>query len=377
MTNWDKIREQFPIVENVTYLNSASASPISKEAAIEGKRFYDEILMYGDSNWEEWLLKIEDTREKVAKLINADKNEIAFIPNTSFGMNIIAEMLEGKGDIITMNDEFPSSTLPWINKNFKIKYICPDNNIYLIEKIKKQITKKTNILITSHVQFSTGFKQDLITLGETCKKNHLIYVVNATQSIGAMQIDVKKSNIDFLTFSSVKWLMTGEGIGALYINKKWHKKIKWPMVGWLSVKNPEECDNKNLILKDDPSVLEIGALCLHSIFVMGKAIDFIFQIGTSNIENRIYELSDYLIKKLKGLDLEILSPIEKKYRSGIVFVKIQNPETIAQELHKSRVIVSAIKEGLRISVHIYNNNHDIDIFIYKLKKLLIEYNSIS
>ena len=367
MINWKKIREQFPVMQNTTYLNSASASPISKDFAEEGKRFYDESLFYEDSKWGEWLVKIEKVRTKVAKLIGADRAEIAFIPNTSYGMNIVAGMLEGKGDVITMNDEFPSSTLPWINKNFEVRFVVPENCIYSIDGIKNKITKESRILVTSHIQFSTGFKQDLVKLGNFCKENGLIFVVNATQSVGIAEIDVKKSNVDFLVFSSVKRLMTGEGIGALYVNKRWHNKVKWPMVGWLSVKRPEDYDNKNLLLKNDASVLEIGAPPIHGIFVLGRAIDFVCKIGMSNIEKRIDGLCDYLIKRLRGLGLEIISPIEKKYRAGIVVVRMKDCERTTQKLAKKRIIVSSRKDGLRISVHIYNNKYDIDRFISELK----------
>lgn len=368
--DWNEIRAQFPAITCSTYLNSASASPISKEAAEVGKLFYDDVLLHGDSNWAEWLKKVEEAREKVANLINADKSEIAFIPNTSYGMNLVAEMLEGKGEVITMNDEFPSSTLPWINRNFKLDFVMPEGCTYTLGVIRQSLKKNIKILVTSHVQFSTGFKQDLVGLGDFCREKNLIYVVNATQSIGAMPIDVKKSNIDFLVFSSVKWLMTGEGIGAIYINRRWHNKLKWPIVGWLSVKDTETYDNKHLCLKDDASVLDIGALPLHSIFVLGKATDIVFRIGAENIENRIYELGDYLIKKIRELKLEIISPIEKEHRAGIIVVKVKNPEEIAKELFQKGIIVSSRKEGLRISVHIYNNEEDIDKFILELKNIL-------
>jgi len=368
--NWIELREQFPAIKHSVYLNSASASPISKQAADEGKQFYDDVLLHGDSNWEEWLRKVEEVREKVARLINADKSEIAFIPNTSYGMNLVSEMLKGKGDVVTMNDEFPSSTYPWINRGFKLNFAMPERCVYDLGAIRKQLTKETKILVTSHVQFSTGFKQNLAEVGQFCKENDLIYVVNATQSIGAMPVDIKKSNIDFLVFSSVKWLMTGEGIGAIYINKKWHNRLKWPIVGWLSVKDDGNYDNKNLRLKEDASVLDIGALPLHSIFVMGKAIDIVSEIGADKIENRLYELGDYLIKKITALNLEILSPIEKKRRTGMVIVKVKDPDKVAGELFKKNIIVSARREGLRVSVHIYNNEEDIDKFAAELKRII-------
>ena len=370
MVDWNNVRNQFPAVKNSVYLNTASASPISRIAVKEAKDFYDDVLLHGDSNWEKWLEKSEHARKKLAEFINADKNEIAFMPNTSFGMNIVAEMLEGKGDVITMNDEFPSSTIPWMSRNFKINWVMPENNVYSLDAINKSVTKKTRILVTSHVQYSTGFKQDLLELGEFCKRKGLVYVVNATQSIGAMPVDVKKSNIDFLVFSGVKWLLTGESLGAIYINKKWHKKVKWPLAGWRSVKDPMKMDNKSLSFKNSVSRLEAGGPTFQSILVLGRTVDFLSRIGKKDIEKKIYELDDYLVKRLTELNLEIITPLDRKHRSGITVIKVKNPKAVAKKLLKKKVIVSARKDGLRISVHIYNNEKDINRFIKELKTLL-------
>lgn len=368
--DWSNVRKQFPATKHFTYLNAAGGSPTSKIAAREGKRFYDEILAKGDTAWKKWLKRREKIREKVAKFINADKSEIAFTLNTSYGMNLIAEMLKGKGEVVTMNDEFPSSTFPWLNLKYKVHFIKPEKGIYSLKDIEKRINKKTKILVTSHVQYCTGFKQDLVELGKLCKRRGLIFIVNATQSIGAMPIDVKKADIDFLVFSALKWPMAGYGIGALYINKKWFNKIHYPVAGWQSVKNPYLNDNKKLDLKKEASELEVGCPHFPNIFALGAALDLLNQIGKENIQKRIYQLNYCLVKKLKQLNLEILSPLDKKYRSGITIVKIKKAKEIVQKLYKKNIIVSAAGDGLRISMHIYNNKKDINRFASELQKLV-------
>ncbi len=113
--------------------------------------------MHGDAYWENWLARVNETRKKLARFINADTKEIAFILNTSHGMNLIADILKGKGEILTMNDEFPSSTFPWMHKGFKVKFVKPEKNIYTIENIEKHITKSTKILITSYSPIPNRF----------------------------------------------------------------------------------------------------------------------------------------------------------------------------------------------------------------------------
>jgi len=367
---WDGIRGQFPAAKNFVYLDAASASPISKPAADAARRFYDDALASGSSNFGEWLASMEKVRGKVARLINADRSEIAFIPNTSYGMNLVARMLQGKGDGLTMDEEFASTTLPWLNQGFRLHFVKPINHTYHLDSIENAVAKGIRILVSSHVQFSTGFRQDLAGLGMLCKKHDLVHVVNATQSIGAMPIDVKESNIDFLVFSSVKWLMTGMGIGAVYISKKWHDKSNWPVAGWLSVKDLDGFDNKHLELKEDASALEIGAPCFPSIFALGAAIGLVDGIGRQEIEDRIHELGDYLIGKLEAMGLELISPLDKRHRAGIVVIKVKDPEAMVLKLRSKNILVSSREGGLRVSFHIYNNAADLDRFVEALAGLI-------
>ena len=161
MVDWKEIREEFPVCKKYVYLNPAGGSPVSKSAADEGKRFYDEMLEFGDTYWETWLERTEKTRLAMAKFIGAGRHEIGFTTNTSHGMNLVAQFLKDKGPILTMRDEFPSTTFPWLNQGTEIKFVEPSNYGYSIENIKKALTSDIKILVTSYVQYCTGFRQDL------------------------------------------------------------------------------------------------------------------------------------------------------------------------------------------------------------------------
>ncbi|HSO88034.1 MAG TPA: aminotransferase class V-fold PLP-dependent enzyme, partial [Draconibacterium sp.] len=214
MVDWNKVREEFPVCRKYVYLNPAGGSPVSKSAADEGKRFYDEMLEFGDIYWDKWLERTEKVRSDLAEFIGANREEIGFTTNTSHGMNLVAMFLKnlsgggGSGEggekaatVLTMRDEFPSTTFPWLNQGTQIKFVEPTNYGYSVDDIKKAITPDIKILITSYVQYCTGFRQDLEKLGNFCRDNNLIFVVNATQALGIFPVDVKKCNIDFLVFT--------------------------------------------------------------------------------------------------------------------------------------------------------------------------------
>lgn len=370
MTDWNEIRKEFPVCEKYVYLNPAGGSPVSKSAAEEGKRFYNEMLEFGDTYWETWLERTEKVRSSLAEFIGAEREEIGFTTNTSHGMNLVAQILKDKGRVLTMRDEFPSTTFPWLNQETEIKFVEPIDHAYPIEAIKNALTPDVKILISSYVQYNTGFRQDLEALGEFCKENNLIFVVNATQALGIFPVDVHKFNIDFLMFTGLKWATAGYGIGGLYVNKKWLSKKNFPFAGWRSVEIPEKMDNLALDLKNEASVIESGCPHFPNIFALGGALQLFNSIGKENITNRVIQLNKLLQNKLNDLGLEVICQEEDKHRSGILIAKMDNPKKVVNKLLEKNIIVSARGEGMRVSTSIFNNEEDIQKLIRELKKIL-------
>ncbi|QGY45470.1 aminotransferase class V-fold PLP-dependent enzyme [Maribellus comscasis] len=370
MVNWNKVREEFPVCKKYVYLNPAGGSPVSNSAATEGKRFYDEMLEFGDTYWDTWLERTEKIRSNLAGFIGAEKVEIGFTTNTSHGMNLVAQFLKNKGTVLTMRDEFPSTTFPWLNQKAEIKFAEPVENAFPLNEIEKAITPDVKILMTSYVQYKTGFRQDLEALGKLCKRKNLIFVVNATQALGIFPVDVKKCNIDFLMFTGLKWATAGYGIGGLYINKKWLKKEDFPFAGWRSVKEPEKMDNTDLDLKNEASVIESGCPHFPNIFALGGALEMFKKIGAENVVNRVLFLNHFLEDELTKIDVGVICQTEDKHRSGILIARVPNAKRIVEELSKKNIIVSARGEGVRISTSIFNNQEDIEILIRELKTLL-------
>jgi cysteine desulfurase / selenocysteine lyase len=368
--DWNLIRSYFPATQNYVYLNPAGGSPMPIQAASEGKLFYDQMLAGGDAYWDEWLEKQEIVRHKLARFINASPDEIAFTQNTSHAMSIVAAMLEGKGNVLTMHDEFPSSTYPWLHNGFEVKFVHPENGKYTFEAIKSSLTDDIKILITSYVQYNTGFRQDLEEIGNFCKNNKLVFVINATQGMGSMLIDVKKFQADFLVFTGLKWTFAGYGIGGIYINDKWAGLLKFPGAGWRSVVEPERMDNRQLELKTKASEVELGSMSFPTIMALGGALDLLMQIGHEKIFERIMELNAYLEKRLSETGIPIETVLERKHRSGITILKLQNAREIVKKLHDKKIFVSARGAGVRVSLHIFNNFEDIDRLIQELKIII-------
>ena len=307
---WSQIRALFPAAEHYTYLNTAAAPPLSILAACEGKRYYDEMAEHGDVAWESWLCQAQQIREKLATFVNAEVRSIAFTYSTSHGINLIAGMLGHCGDVLCPADEFPSCTLPWLQQQYRVDFVCSrDRGVIDLNDIQKSITANTRVLVTSFVQFATGFRQDLVELGRLCRERNLIFVVDATQGMGVFPIDVTSSGIDFLVFSGYKWAQAGYGIGGLYVAQRFLNPTSFPVAGWWSVRDPEAVVNDRLDLKESAAALEVGCPQFAGIFALGAALTLFEEIGKSRIEERIHELTDYLHHQLRAERFDIASPI--------------------------------------------------------------------
>jgi selenocysteine lyase/cysteine desulfurase len=291
-------------------------------------------------------------------------------------------MLADKGIVISNELEFPSSNLPWLNKDKdNVKFVkAKDGNKVQIEDIAKMVDQnsKTKTVVTSHVQYSTGFKQDLKELGMLTKEKGLYFVVNPTQSLGALYFNVRDFGIDFMASNGHKWILSSFGIGAIYIKRKYLtdvKKYRPSFFSQFGQKRRENFDNNMKINTSNTATrFELATPHFPNIFALNAAIRYISKIGIRHIEKRILNLTDYLIDNLQKMKLEILSPIEvRKYRSGIILFKAKkkSPIDIVMGLEKrNNIIVSARGKGIRVSPHFYNNEDDINKLILGLSKAL-------
>lgn len=366
--NWASYRARFPAVSKLTYLNTAGGCPISLEAAAAGKQYFDEILEGGDTHWSAWMERVEKVRQQVADFLNAEASEIAFVPTASHGMNLIAQMLGQAGQsVLSADREFPSTTLPWLNQGVEVLIggLKDDLSVDLVAA-ERLIDSETSAVVASHVQYHTGYRYELSTLRQLCDMGGLRLVLDATQSVGAYSIDVRRDQIDALVFSGYKFTTAGYGIACLYIKKELLASISSAIVGWRTAREPYDMIFDRLDLTNEACGLEAGHPLFPGIFTLGAALSLISKIGMDSITERITQLSTMLQDRLRASGYSISSPLEEKHKSSITLVSVNAAKQVAQKLLERGVFVSYAGENLRISVHFYNNEEDIDVLLHHL-----------
>jgi cysteine desulfurase/selenocysteine lyase len=368
MINWGDIRKQFPVTESFTYLNAAAGGPLARQTMDAATEYYHQMMHDADTHWDEWLAKREVVRRKVAAFINAEPDEIGFTTNTSSGMNVIVDALETRGEVLSCDLEFPVSTLPWLHRGIPVQLVKSVKGELRIEDIRGAKNKSTGVICLSHVQFSNGFRSDLEELG-SAKGDHA-FVVNASQSAGAFEIDVKRMKIDALCSTGHKWMLSGYGSGFVYLSRGLLERTGPRAIGWLSVQEPYAMQNDELHLRHDAAARsELGCPHFSGIFALGASVEMMTGIGARNIEERALALNRLLTDRLAASGWTVLSPIsDDRARSAETLVSVDDPATIVARLAEQKIIVTKKPQGIRIATHFFNNETDFERLIQAMNE---------
>jgi selenocysteine lyase/cysteine desulfurase len=246
-----------------------------------------------------------------------------------------------------------------------VQYVKNVDGKILLDDMEKAVDDKTVAVAISHVEYVNGFRHDLRVLSEIVHEHGAYLIVDAIQSVGTMQLDAKRDDVDFLMAACYKWLLSPHGAAYLYVKDELIEKFEPPFVGWASVKHEtfdtaDFYDIWNLNLSKTASRFEVGTPCTISFVGAAEAMKMLLHYGIENVRKRISKLTDHLIEAVEDLGLILQTPKEKQYRSGIVNFKIHRPQKFVEKLEKKEIVVSARANGIRVSPHFYNTEEEID-----------------
>lgn len=372
MEDIEKIRKLFPITKNKIFLDHAAQSPLPKPVVTAIRKYADEYSKSGETP-----LECRDYGKTFfAKLICAKSGEIALVENTSMGMNIVANMLHyPKGSkIVTTDLEYPSVVYPWLRTSSpaKIQYVKSSCGKISLDDMENAVDDKTVAVAISHVEYSNGFRNNLRVLSEIAHDHGAYLIVDAIQSVGTMPVDVKQDDVDFLTASCYKWLLSPTGAAYIYVKDDLIEKFEPPLVGWASVdqevfNTPDLYDICNLSLSKTASRFEVGTPSDISFIGAAEAMKMLLHFGVENVKKRIMKLTDHLIDTVKDCGLKLQTPEEKQCRSGIVNFKTAKPQKIVDRLRKKSILVSARANGIRVAPHFYNTEEETDTLMKEVQ----------
>ncbi len=373
--DWQALRDEFPITRNYNFQNHAAVAPISRRCAQAARVYLDHVA---ESSYVEghFYRHADRVRGQIAQLINAKSDEVTFCKNTSDGLSMVANGLSwNSGDnVVTTNVEFAANMYPWMalrSRGVQVRMVFEEDGRIPLERVFEAIDNRTRLVTISSVQFASGFRTDLATLGDFCQGKGVLLCVDAIQSLGAFPIDVQAMNIDFLAADGHKWLCAPEGIGILYVRRELQGHLRPTAIGWMSMKDPFNFNRYQFEFADSARRYDSGSYNLAGIYALGGALDLIAEIGVEAISRRLLALTDALVAGVRNKGYRVLSSRQPGEASSIVsfFSDVHPPEPIQHHLQAEHRIVIAVRAGrLRASPHVYNSDREIEQLIESLPK---------
>lgn len=370
----DWLRTEFPIVNKIIYLDMAYGNPLATSVKQAMEEYMDAFQKDGVSVARARAYGVlEDVRSQFASIVGAETSEIAFVKNTSEGLNITASGLKVKpGDNIVINElEHPNNTYCWDllrEKGVEIRRIPQFDGRVDVEDIIADIDTRTRAVAIASTT-NMGFKFDLKKVGVACHDHKSLLVVDVVQSLGIEPLDVKDSYVDVFSASAHKGLLGPHGFGFYYCSKEAQKEIRPPYVAGISY---EKLSTGEVKLKESAARFEYGNYNYLGGHAMIPALDILNKVGIPRIYNHCLTLAN---KFRDGLDSIGAIKLDSSYReeqSNIVAFKVKgrNSSEVREAFLKRGIMLSAHYGDLRASFALFNNKNDVDAALRALDNIM-------
>jgi selenocysteine lyase/cysteine desulfurase len=366
--DWEDIRaREFPVARRWAYLDHAAVAPLPRRSGDVLRAWTESQEQDGVIPWPDWEQKLEGIRDRAAALLGADRDEIAFVSSTTQGIGLVAEGFPWReGDsVVVPAEEYPSNIYPWMNlasRGVSVRLVPGRDGRIWPEDLIAAMDQSTRVLAISHVEFASGFRNDLDLLADLCHTKGMALFVDAIQGLGPLPYDVRRTPIDFLAADGHKWLLGPEGAGLLYVRRDWIERLRPLGVGWHSVVGSYNSPEIEFRLKPSAQRWEGGSFNMPGIQALGASMNLLLEISPAAVSARILERAAAVRELATRAGWRVTGSNRPEDLSGIVALEHDEvpAHEAARDLRHRGIAVCARRGKLRISPHVYNNDDDLD-----------------
>lgn len=355
------------------YLNGANHGPFPRVAveavreALEWKRdpsLLDDALYFSLP---------ERIREAAAPFFGCDPGQIALTTGASHGINLLARGLDWRpGDrVLVPAGEFPANTLPWYalrDQGVEVDVVGSDNGV-TEEELEAAMGPRTRAVAVGHVNFATGYRLDIDALGEACARRGIAYLVDASQSLGAVPLDAGRCGAAVIAAAGYKWICCPYGTGLVYVHPDWVERLPVPVVNWETVEGAEDFNNlTRLELRYRPGARRFDVPETASFLngmPMAASLEYLGSIGPERIFAHATGLLNRILSNLpEGFRPD--SALEPRRRSTILRIVADPPERTREAYRRcveAGISLSLREGGIRLSPGVWNGPAEISRFL--------------
>jgi len=353
---------EFDLAPDLIHLNHAAVAPWPRRTVAAVTAFAEQNRLHGSRYYSDWLAREAMLRERLRQLIGAaDCDEIALVKNTSEALSIVAFGIDWRAgdEVVISNQEFPSNRIVWealADRGVVVRYAELQQTASTPEAaLAAQITDRTRLLAISSVQYGSGLRLDLATLGAICQQHGILFCVDAIQSVGAMPMDVQQCQIDFLMADGHKWMLGPEGLGLFYCRRERLDQLQLQQYGWHMVADMGNYDRSDWQIAPSARRFECGSPNMLAIHALEASLSLLQEVGMEQVTGELLRRSDWLIEQLPRYGMEVLTPTTAQRHAGIVTFRPErgDPHPLQQQLMAHGVLCAARGGGIRFSPHFY------------------------
>jgi kynureninase len=360
-------RAEFPITERLLYLNNCSLTPLPRrgEAALaEYAKTWSEL---GGRAWyDHWIGVLDALREEFADVLAAEGDEIALEPAVSAALVTIASTFDyaKRPKVVVADLDFPTDGHTWLalaERGVRVEFVrSPDRVGVPLELFERAVDERTALVCTGHVYYTSGYIQDVKRLADICHRKGAALVVDAYQSIGALEFDVRASGVDFLVGGTLKWLMGGPGMAFLYARRDRIASAHPTALGWWAMRNPFDFDVQHVDLAPNARRFEYGTPAVAAAYTARAGLALLREVGIASVRRRHMELSQRLVDGALAQGWTVRCPIDPARRSPIVTLEHPDPAAAVAALRQQGLICDYRPGLVRLSPHYFNTLDEMD-----------------
>jgi selenocysteine lyase/cysteine desulfurase len=363
------VRAEFPIFESATYLNSCSQGALSHRVrdAVEGwLAGWDE----NGAEWDFWVERNEAFRAAVARLLHAEADDVAVTTSVSQGVSGLVSALDLRGErnrIVISEYEFP--TIGQIAhaqeiRGAEVVHVRPDPDGSIPpERFAEQIDERTALVCCTTLSYRSGHRHDVAAIADAAHAAGAIVLADSYQACGAVELDVGSLGADVVTGGTVKYLLGTAGLGFMWVTPEVREALVPTQTGWFADEDIFAMSIADYSPHASARRFDAGTPPVPSLYAGVAGISLVEEAGVPAIETHVAALVDRLLDGLDAFGATVVTPRDLRRRGPLVCVRARDAAELVDALAAERIVVSCREDKLRVALHLYNVDEDVDILL--------------
>ena len=369
-----RVRHRFPILERLVYVNSCSQGALSDSV----RASYEDYLRDWDEQgapWEYWVERAEAARAAFAGLVGAEADEVAVTTSLSAGVSALFSGLRFEGErttIVVSDFEFPTVGQIAHAQELRGRQVvhvpeAPDTTIPL-EHFDAAIDERTALVCVTHVCYRNGSRVDVEGVVRLAHERGALVLVDAYQAAGAIPLDVRVLDADFLAAGTVKYLLGSAGLAFLYCRRDLVERIRPTSTGWFADEDIFRMDLHDYSPSPTARRFEFGTPPIPSIYAGLAGLELVQEIGIAETDEHVRGLTALLIDGVEELGGRVVTPRDPERRGPLVAVASTDEHALVAALGSEGIVTSSRDGNLRVSFHGYNASEDVEAVLAALRR---------